>query len=418
MSNDFPDKKKGEILGARHVNNLNKAARRALGLNPGSNLYGQGVSRSAPPGHVQRTLIITAVNDPEDPDPDWECGEALYEVMCRWYNHDDEVWETNEDEGPYCFDPSEFLSDDLSVDDVVPGWWDPERKMFVGGLSPVPEDFTNGDWYSCCTICDPRECLYPGIPISCSLCPLGSVGSFIAQTGQINNCCEDAAGLVVLDYYGGCEWRGPELLCDGFETRWVLIAGATQSTLTLQLADGTIQYVLNHSFNCFCKMQFEACCGPYMDCLLSLQSSQKRFICVEPNGLDYEPNDIACGNDNEYPQEFSIEVSTGGIVVGSSTITYTEDEVWEGIVEISCLGRNKLYFSVSCVEDQDNPGTFRMLLETEVDGNVATDLCEAVGGGFLNTTGPDRGTFTILTGTAPTQCCVGGVTYDVTVTDL
>src|SRR3990167_1730387 len=176
MRETFKDFKPGDILTAADINLLNRVARAWAGMGPGPNLHSAGGAQIGNIPFVQRILIITRVLHEWD-DDDIESDESsysssspssasisessssssssgsqssseaipvIYEVQPRYFDFSDRTWKTNEDEGPYNFDASDLgfgYAGKLEVDDIVFGWWDQQRGMFVGGpLSPAAEE--------------------------------------------------------------------------------------------------------------------------------------------------------------------------------------------------------------------------------------------------------------------------------------
>ena len=133
MREEFPRKKIGDSLSARHVNEMSDVARRFGRMTPGSYLRGvhtrHYVSLSGLEPFQQFTFLIAS-----------DEGDGLYKGRIRWYDTDNTDWEPDAsdlDDESASYDPEEWNIDagnigiGLSVGDYVICYWDQQRGMFV-----------------------------------------------------------------------------------------------------------------------------------------------------------------------------------------------------------------------------------------------------------------------------------------------
>lgn len=197
----FPDKEEGDVLGAGHINNLNKVAWDYVGQNPGSFQFGKrGGTTASPVPFTQRLMIVSKVSfEPSDDDDEsdessWSSSSSAshsnsnsnsesdsssselqkrkryYEAYPRYYSHEAKAWFTDVDDGPHELDTSEF-DGYLVVGDVVIAYWDTQRQSYIAQPNRrVPSSIGTGGSGSgggstttntCC--CDESNCL-PEIP--------------------------------------------------------------------------------------------------------------------------------------------------------------------------------------------------------------------------------------------------------------
>ncbi len=306
----FPDKKKGEQLGAKHVNNWNAVLGRREGIS--SNLYAYNGCKAAPAPYVQRTMIVVMVK--EEGDPTWDCPGANYQVMPRYYNHDDEEWQTI-DEGPYCLDNSEFEPDDdpLEVEDVLQAWWDPQRNAYVGSTFYNSSlHYLNHVSSPCCGVRCADFCYEGGPQLGCSACidgmaprwlvgtvgvlahgPFGSIydpsfcGCVFGTQDDVNEVTYvDQATLLTLEHDTECVFRGYFFDCDGVEVQWILSIGSP-NTLEFNFGGGKIlRYERQDPWCCYCsnKMKLVSAEGyyPFEECGGLNTTDGLETICVEP----------------------------------------------------------------------------------------------------------------------------------------
>ena len=138
MREEFPRKKIGDSLSARHVNEMSDVARRFGRMTPGSYLRGvhtrHYVSLSGLEPFQQFTFLIAS-----------DEGDGLYKGRTRWYDTDNTDWEpdvSDLDDESASYDPEEWNIDagnigiGLSVGDYVVCYWDQQRGMFVPVAPP------------------------------------------------------------------------------------------------------------------------------------------------------------------------------------------------------------------------------------------------------------------------------------------
>lgn len=124
----FPHKKEGDILGAGHINKLNRVAKDFTSLFGGSfGMTKEGQQSNLPPFMQIPVEVINefcdeGTGDGEDTD--------LVEIRPLYYDFDDKEWKINDNSGPYCLDPTLFDLD-LSEEDQLIAWWNPQRAMFI-----------------------------------------------------------------------------------------------------------------------------------------------------------------------------------------------------------------------------------------------------------------------------------------------
>jgi hypothetical protein len=130
MREQFPVKKVGDRLAAKHVNDLSKVASRFGRLTNAGFMHihhgHQSVNMSGFPPFKQ--FILTIYDTKIDANDDADSG--LYRVRVRYYDHADAEWKTDGDT-EYELDGTEFGMTDLAVDDKVVGFWHQQRGMFV-----------------------------------------------------------------------------------------------------------------------------------------------------------------------------------------------------------------------------------------------------------------------------------------------
>jgi len=118
----FPDKSEGDVLGASHVNKLNRAARAVTSALGTSFVMGHGPGESPFPPFIQIPIEVIAESCDGDTD--------LVEIRPLYYDSDSATWKLNDKSGPYCLDPSVFdLS--FSTGDQLVAFWNSQRGMFL-----------------------------------------------------------------------------------------------------------------------------------------------------------------------------------------------------------------------------------------------------------------------------------------------
>src|SRR5690606_18836779 len=162
----FKDKQPGDTLGAGHINKLNKIARIVANQNPGAFTYGTEYGHAGPTPYVQRVVIVTGVPESASSnsssqssgstiDPD---NGLVYKCKYRYYDptveDEEDRWKTDDDAGEFDLD-AESVEIDLSKNDVLCAWWDPQRGAFIplkseGGGSLDRGSTTTSD---CCGDC-------------------------------------------------------------------------------------------------------------------------------------------------------------------------------------------------------------------------------------------------------------------------
>jgi len=133
MREEFPRKKIGDSLSARHVNEMSDVTRRFGRMTPGSYLRGvhtrHYVSLSGLEPFQQFTFLIAS-----------DEGDGLYKGRIRWYDTEVSSWKPtveDMDEESASYDPEEWNIDagnlglKLFVNDLVVCYWDQQRGMFV-----------------------------------------------------------------------------------------------------------------------------------------------------------------------------------------------------------------------------------------------------------------------------------------------
>jgi hypothetical protein len=130
MREQFPVKKVGDRLAAKHVNDLSKVASRFGRLTNAGFMHihhgHQSVNMSGFPPFKQ--FILTIYDTKIDANDDADSG--LYRVRVRYYDHADAEWKTDDDT-EYELDGTEFDMTGLEVDDKVVAFWHQQRGMFV-----------------------------------------------------------------------------------------------------------------------------------------------------------------------------------------------------------------------------------------------------------------------------------------------
>lgn len=130
----FPVKKKGQILGAGHINRLGDAVNRIQRGLP-SNIHGHGDSHSGLMPFEQRLVIY-------EPDTDGaSANSGLVTVKPRYWDSVEEEWTTNEDV-EYDLDLDAVGGISISDGDILTVWWDPLREAFI----PIKDSSTDIYW--------------------------------------------------------------------------------------------------------------------------------------------------------------------------------------------------------------------------------------------------------------------------------
>lgn len=142
----FPDKEEGDILGAGHVNKLNRVGRAFTSLFGGSYGYAKGGQRTDIAPFIQYPVEVVSLTCPDEPVP-----TDFVEVRPLYYDFDQAEptpkWKLNDEAGPFCLDPTVY--DDTSVTppvsvlaleigDRLAAFWDPQRNMFLPINPGVP----------------------------------------------------------------------------------------------------------------------------------------------------------------------------------------------------------------------------------------------------------------------------------------
>ena len=132
MREKIRDYRKGDVLKADDVRNVNQVARRVSTEVPGANLAGKHTSHiaatTALPPFLQRPLEVIELNDPNDSSSSGVENQYVYKVRPLIYV--DGEWVKNEDEGPYNLD-AKITQSQLTVGDRVHGYWDANRGKFL-----------------------------------------------------------------------------------------------------------------------------------------------------------------------------------------------------------------------------------------------------------------------------------------------
>ncbi len=128
----FPDKQEGDILGAGHVNKLNRVARDFTSMfGGGFGFTKEGQQANLPPFIEMPIEVITLSCDGDD---------DLVEIRPLYYDFDDSKWKRNDEAGPYCLDPTVYGDTstdppsgilDLVIGDRLAAFWDVQRFMFL-----------------------------------------------------------------------------------------------------------------------------------------------------------------------------------------------------------------------------------------------------------------------------------------------
>lgn len=173
MAENFPEKKKGDLLGAGHVNALSRIANQFASMGAGSSVHSAGGQVFGAVSTVPRRLQISGVL-PVPANPTWPCDVAQYQVTPQYWNIDTKVWTNNPNEGPYCMDGAN-IAVGLAIADIVIGYWDNTRQTYVAITGKIASDNGGGGGSgdtsgSCC--CDELNCLSVStIPLLGSLKP-------------------------------------------------------------------------------------------------------------------------------------------------------------------------------------------------------------------------------------------------------
>lgn len=115
---NLPRKKKGDALGAAHVNKLSQAAERVLANINGSFMGGP----SGLPPEIIRTVEVVGEN--------CDGNANQYEVQYKYYDTVNSAWtRDNRDTEKYCMDPSQLLTD-VEVGDTLVVYWDHQSGIF------------------------------------------------------------------------------------------------------------------------------------------------------------------------------------------------------------------------------------------------------------------------------------------------
>ena len=134
MREIFPQKRKGDSLGAGHVNRLSDVATRFSRSRPGTNQYGRHsdggfYSASLSPG-LQLPLIVSALSTTAVTGVTDANDSGYYLVKQRYYNFDTNAWVTD-DSGQWVLDATEGSGELLAVGDKVTGFWTDQRGAFL-----------------------------------------------------------------------------------------------------------------------------------------------------------------------------------------------------------------------------------------------------------------------------------------------
>ena len=209
----FPDKQEGDILGAEHVNKLNKVARTFTSMFGGSFSMGDNARTLPFPPFVQ--IPIEVITETCDGDSD------LLEVRPLYYDIDTNMWRLNDEVGPYCLDPTVFdLS--FSTGDRLTAWWDPQRDMFLPMTSSVCDTihFTiiTADCIAKTALVqiDARNCGCSKVPEEDSYEQLtvnDSMGCHLDEPDTDLIGREGSAKYMKIDYTGVCQWEIDNLCC-------------------------------------------------------------------------------------------------------------------------------------------------------------------------------------------------------------
>lgn len=137
----FPDKKEGDVLGASHVNKLNRVGRAFNSMTGGSYGYSKDGQPTNIAPFIQYPVEIIKLSCDGD--------SSLVEVHPLYFDFDGDgpKWKKNGNAGPYCLDPTVYDDTsvtppvsalDLAKGDRITAWWDPQRNMFL----PMPPGVT------------------------------------------------------------------------------------------------------------------------------------------------------------------------------------------------------------------------------------------------------------------------------------
>lgn len=191
MTDEFPDKKPGDSLSAKHINALSRAAGISSSNVPGSfNSSFKGKSFHHAP-FQQRVMKITRVYyetsdvDDESDESSWSSSSVssssrsfsnsesslssfstnkrrYYEAQPLYYDADSNSWVLNDEESAYDLDASAFIGN-FAVGDTVVAWWEPQRGAFIAqpllSSSSSSEGGSGGSTVTGTCCCDELDCL-------------------------------------------------------------------------------------------------------------------------------------------------------------------------------------------------------------------------------------------------------------------
>lgn len=140
MREVLPDKSPGDPLSAQHVNILSDGARAALDQNPESYRIGKQGRTTNPPPFTQSMVVVVEIDDVSDESSSSSSTSSgsefrdigtIYDVRRLYYDHlVDSKWKENDEDGPWELDTTGFNLL-LTIGDIIPAWYDPQRGAFV-----------------------------------------------------------------------------------------------------------------------------------------------------------------------------------------------------------------------------------------------------------------------------------------------
>ena len=151
---NFPHKSPGDILTAKHINDLSSVARRIAPHLPGSNVDGLSSSvhsLSSGRPHVQQNVIVTQ-----------SLGSDQYKVRLRYYKESTGSWATLTSANEFPMDASES-GQTFSINDKIVVYWHEQRGKFIPTCCQGEQQAGDTmEWVSVCNDITNECCLLEG----------------------------------------------------------------------------------------------------------------------------------------------------------------------------------------------------------------------------------------------------------------